>query len=81
MVEATLMAQFNPFSQALADGNSGSLGMVLGLTAGKRCALVAPRCDLGQPTYSRDRGFEMFNLPYTALPGPSGNDDCYLVYS
>lgn len=80
MVEATTMATFNAFTSALTDGSLGSLGFVHGLTAGQRCALVAPRCDLGNPTYSRDRGSEMLNLPFTAVPG-TGNDDAYLVFS
>lgn len=80
MVEATTMATFNPFTSALTDGSLGALGFVHGLTAGQRCALVAPRCDLGNPTYSRDRGSEMLSLPFTAVPG-TGNDDAYLVFS
>lgn len=80
VVEATTMATFNPFATALTDGNLGALGFVHGTTAGARCALVAPRCDVGQPTYSRDRGAEILNMPFTAIPG-TGNDDAYLVFS
>jgi hypothetical protein len=80
MVEATLLATFNAFSNALTDGTLGAMGFVHGTAAGARAALVAPRCDVGKPTYSSDRGSEMLTLPFTAIPG-TGNDDAYLVFS
>jgi hypothetical protein len=80
MVEATTMATFNPFTTALNESSLGSLGFVVGTAAGQRSALVVPRCDLGNPSYSRDRGAEMLNMPFTAIPG-TGNDDVYMVFS
>jgi hypothetical protein len=80
MLEATTMAAFNPFTAALQEGTYQRLNFVHGTTAGNRCALVVPRCDLGNPTYSTDNGVEMINLPFTAPPAVA-NDDFYLVYS
>ncbi len=80
MLEATTMATFNPFTQSLTEGTYGTLGFVHGQTAGNRCALVVPQCDLGNPTYSSDNGVEMINLPFTAPPAVA-NDDFYLVFS
>lgn len=80
MMEATTMAAFNPFTQALAEGSYGTVGFVHGTTAGNRCALVVPQCDLGNPSYSTDNGVEMINLPFTAPPAVA-NDDFYLVFS
>jgi len=54
---------------------------VQGGTAGNRVGLVVPRVDLGQPTYSRDQGTEMINVPITAIPSAAGNDDFFLVFS
>lgn len=80
MMEATTMAAFNPFTQALTEGSYGTLSFVHGTTAGNRCALVVPQCDLGNPSYSTDNGVEMINLPFTAPPAVA-NDDFYLVFS
>lgn len=80
MIEATTMAAFNPFTSSLQEGIYGSLSFVHGQTAGNRCALVVPQCDLGQPSYSTDNGVEMINLPFTAPPA-AANDDFYLVFS
>jgi len=81
MMEATTMATWNPFEASLTDGSPGLLSAVHGPTAGNRVGLVVPRVDLGQPTYARDQGIEMINVPITALPSVVGNDDFYLVYS
>ena len=81
MMEATTMATWNPFEASLRDGNNGVLSLVHGGTAGNRVGLVVPRVDLGQPTYARDQGTEMINVPFTALPSVTGNDDFYLVFS
>ena len=81
MMEATAIATFDPFTSSLSDGTSGALSSVIYGDAGRRVSLVVPRCDLGQPSYSTMDGYEMLNLPYTAIPSASGNDDFYLVYS
>jgi hypothetical protein len=81
MMEATTMATWNPFEASLTDNAPGRLSVVHGPTAGNRVSVVVPRVDLGQPTYARDQGTEMINVPFTALPSVVGNDDFYLVYS
>lgn len=81
MMEATSIATFDPFTASLSDGTTGALSTVLFGSAGNRISLVIPRCDLGQPSYSTMDGYEMLNLPFTAIPSALGNDDYYLVYS
>lgn len=81
MMEATSIAVFDPFTAALTDGTPGALSSVIYGPAGNRVSIVVPRCDLGQPTYTTQDGYEMLNLPYTAIPSALGNDDFYLVYS
>lgn len=81
MMEATTMAIWNPFDASLTDSSTGLLSLVHGATAGNRVGLVVPRVDLGQPTYSRDQGTEMINVPINAIPSAVGNDDFYLVFS
>lgn len=81
MMEALPIATFDPFTASLSDGTSGALSSVLYGSAGNRVSLVVPRCDIGQPTYSTSDGYEMLDLPYTAIPSATGNDDFYLVYS
>ena len=80
-MEATPIASFDPFTAALSDGTYGPLSSVIHGPAGNRVSLVVPRCDLGQPSYTTVDGYEMLNLPYTAIPSLAGNDDFYLVYS
>jgi hypothetical protein len=80
MMEATSIATFDPFSASLADGTYGALSSVIYGAAGNRVSIVIPRCDLGEPSYSTMDGYEMLNLPYTAIPSLAGNDDFYLVY-
>lgn len=81
IMEATPIATFDPFTAALSDGTYGPLSSVIHGPAGNRVSLVVPRCDLGQPSYTTVDGYEMLNLPYTAIPSLAGNDDFYLVYS
>jgi hypothetical protein len=80
MMEATSIAAFDPFTRALSDGTYGALSSVIYGAAGNRVSLVIPRCDLGQPSYTTQNGYEMLNLPFTAIPSATGNDDFYLVY-
>lgn len=81
VMEATTMATWNPFEASLTDGAPGVLSLVHGTTAGNTISLVVPRVDLGQPTYSRDQGTEMINVPVNALPSVTGNDDFFIVFS
>lgn len=81
MMEATSIANFDPFTASLSDGSTGALSTVIYGAAGNRVSLVVPRCDMGQPSYTSQDGYEMLNLPYTAIPSAVGNDDFYIVYS
>ena len=81
MLEATSIANFDPFTASLSDGTTGVLSTVIYGNAGNRVSLVVPRCDIGQPSYTSQDGYEMINVPYTAIPSAAGNDDFYIVYS
>jgi hypothetical protein len=81
VMEAAAIATFDPFSAALTEGTYGALSHVIYGPVGNRVSHVIPRCDLGQPTYTSVDGFEMLNLPYTAIPSAAGNDDFYIVFS
>lgn len=81
MLEATSIANFDPFTLSLSDGSTGVLSTLIYGPAGNRVSLVVPRCDIGQPSYQSQDGYEMINVPYTAIPSAAGNDDFYIVYS
>ena len=81
MMEAAPIASLDPFTASLTDGSTSVLSSVIYGEAGNRVSLVAPSCDIGQPSYTTKDGYEMLNIPYTALPSAIGNDDFYLVYS
>ena len=81
MMEAAPIASLDPFTASLTDGSTSALSTVIYGAAGNRVSLVVPRCDIGQPSYTTKDGYEMLNIPYTALPSALGNDDFYLVYS
>ena len=39
------------------------------------------RADIGDPTYGDQDGIAMLNLPYTAIPSSSGNDEVSLAFT
>lgn len=82
VMDAQLMATFNPFLLALDDSSFGAVGWVHGQTAGRRTSFVAPRVDLGQVGYgSPVNGRAMWNLPFTATATAPGGNEAYLVFS
>ncbi|MFZ9959285.1 MAG: phage tail tube protein [Candidatus Limnocylindrus sp.] len=81
MIEAPTIATKDYFSAALADGTTGNLTFLHGTTAGNRATLTVPRADLGDPSYGDQDGIAMLNLPYTAIPSTSGNDEVSLAFT
>lgn len=83
MIEAPTIAQKDYFTAALDDNleGSGPMSFLHGTAAGQRISLVAPNCDMGQPTYADSQGIHMLNLPFTAVPTTSGNDEWRLCFS
>ncbi len=47
---------------------------IAGVRSGDRVQLDAPRCQLGEPTYSDDDGIQQWTIPFTLLP-TAGNDE------
>lgn len=81
MIEAPTIATKDYFSAALADGTTGNLTFLHGTAAGNRVTFTVPRADLGDPTYGDQDGIAMLNLPYTAIPSSTGNDEVSLAYT
>ena len=69
------------FAAALNDGATGNLTFLHGTTAGNRVTLTAARADLGDPSYGDTDGIAMLNLPYTAIPSATGNDEFTLAFT
>jgi hypothetical protein len=81
MLEAPTIAAKDYFAAALSDSTTGNLTFLHGTTAGNRATLTVPYCDLGQPTYGDQDGIAMLNLPYTAPPSATGNDEVSLAFT
>lgn len=81
MVEAPTIAAKDFFTAALNDSATGNLTFLHGTTAGNRVTLTAARADLGDPSYGDTDGIAMLNLPYTAIPSATGNDEFSLAYT
>lgn len=81
MIEAPTIATKDYFSAALADSTTGNLTFLHGTTAGNRATLTVARADLGDPSYGDQDGIAMLNLPYTAIPSTSGNDEVSLAFT
>jgi hypothetical protein len=83
LIEAPLIAEKDYFSAALDDNleGSGPLTFIQGVTAGNRVAVLAPNCDIGQPTYQDSQGIHMLSVPFTAVPTVAGNDEVRLCFA
>lgn len=82
VIEAPTMASHDFFANAVA-ATTGNLSIAHGATAGNIITLAsaANALSLGSPTYSEDTGTVMLNLPFTLVPGSSGNDEFTLAYT
>jgi hypothetical protein len=81
VLEAVTMATKNYFTAALSDGSLGNLLFQHGQTAGNIIDFASTRIDIGDVSYSDQDGIHMLNIPYTAVPSTSGNDEFSLVYT
>ena len=79
VLEAPTMAQKDFFTIANAD-TTGKICFQHGTTAGNIVTVLAPVCDIGNPTYSDDQGIQMLNLPFVPTPSATGNDEVKLVF-
>ena len=81
VLEAVTMATKNYFTAALTDSSLGNLLFQHGQTAGNIIDFASTRIDIGDVSYSDQDGIHMLNIPYTAVPSTSGNDEFSLVYT
>jgi hypothetical protein len=81
VMEAVTMASKNYFTAALTDQTLGNLTFQHGTTAGNIVDFASTRIDIGDVSYSDQDGIAMLNIPYTAIPSTSGNDEFSLVYT
>jgi hypothetical protein len=81
VLEAVTMATKNYFTAALTDSSLGNLLFQHGQTAGNIIDFASTRIDIGDVSYSDQDGIHMLNIPYTAVPTTSGNDEFSLVYT
>jgi hypothetical protein len=81
VLEAVTMATKDYFTAALSDGTLGNLLFQHGQTAGNIVDFASTRIDIGDVSYSDQDGIHMLNIPYTAVPSTSGNDEFSIVYT
>ncbi len=80
MIEAPTIAQKDFFTIANQD-TTGILTMLHGTTAGNRVTLLAPKVDIGNPSYEDSDGIQMLSLPFAAIPTSAGNDEVSLTFA
>ena len=69
------------FTAALTDQSVVNLTFQHGTTAGNIIDFASTRVDISDVSYSDQDGIAMINIPYTAVPSTSGNDEFSLVYT
>jgi hypothetical protein len=80
MIEAPTIAQKDFFTIA-NDDTTGILTVLHGTTAGNRVTLLAPKVDIGNPSYEDSDGIQMLSLPFAAIPTSAGNDEVSLTFA
>ena len=81
VIEAPTIAGKDYFAAALDDSSLGNLTFQHGTTAGNIVDFESTGVDVGDLSYSDQDGIAMLNLPFTAVPSTSGNDEFSLVYT
>ena len=81
MIETPTIAAKDYFTAAITDGTTGNLTFAHGTTAGNRVSLVLNTVDIGNPSYSGQDDIAMLNLPYTAIPSGSGDNEFILTFA
>ena len=69
------------FAAALTDGSLGNLTFQHGTSAGNIVDFASTKIDIGDVSYGDQDGIAMLNIPYTAVPSTSGNDEISLAYT
>lgn len=78
VIEAPTIATKNFWNDATSDA-TGLFTIAHG-TTGNGVSIVAPKMDINNPTYSDQDGIHMLNIPCSALPGASGNDELIFTF-
>jgi len=81
VIEAPTIAAKDYFAAALDDSSLGNLTFQHGTAAGNIVDFESTGVDIGDLSYSDQDGIAMLNLPFTAVPSTSGNDEFSLVYT
>lgn len=81
VLEAVTITTKDYFTAALTDSTLGNLTFQHGTTAGNIVDFASTRIDIGDVSYSDQDGIAMLNIPYTAIPSTSGNDEFSLIYT
>jgi len=79
-IEAVALATKDYFATALAD-TLGIIEFTHGTTAGNIVKVDSARADIADVSYGDLDGIAMLEIPFTAVPSTTGNDEVELVYT
>ena len=79
-LEAVKVATKDYFAAALLDTSLGNLTLTHGTVAGNIVQFSSSNIDIGDVSYTETNGIVMAEIPFTAVPSTSGNDEFSLVY-
>jgi len=79
-LEAVTVATKDYFAAALTDTSLGNLTFTHGSDAGNIVQFASTKIDIGDVSYTEMNGVVMAEIPVTACPSTSGNDEFTLVY-
>lgn len=79
-IEAVALATKDYFATALAD-TLGIIEFTHGTAAGNIVKVDSARADIADVSYGDLDGIAMLEIPFTAVPSSSGNDEVELVYT
>ena len=80
ILEAVSVATKDYFAAALSDTSLGNLTFTHGTTAGNIVQFSSTKIDIGDVSYTEENGIVMAEIPVTACPSTSGNDEFSLIY-
>ena len=79
-LEAVTVATKDYFAAALTDTSLGNLTFTHGTAAGNIVQFASTKIDIGDVSYTELNGVVMAEIPVTACPSTSGNEEFTLVY-
>tara|TARA_B100001094_G_C18103575_1_gene757140 strand:+ start:426 stop:1361 length:936 start_codon:yes stop_codon:yes gene_type:complete len=79
-IEAVALSTKDYFATALAD-SLGIIEFTHGTTAGNIVKVDSARADIADVSYGDLDGIAMLEIPFTAIPSTTGNDEVELVYT